>query len=248
MNSLLQIKVKMDNFQIETAQNVSINQNVANVTTRIGSFLLDGLIIAGYTIIMYWILNAIGLEANMESWFIYVVMGLPIFFYSLIFEVLMNGQTPGKYANKIRVVKIDGSKPTFSSYLLRWMLRLIDINIASGSVALLTILLNGKGQRLGDIAAFTTVISEKKRVTIADTLVADVPEDYAPKYPQVTMLSDADIQSIKELYRKARRKGNHAVIVKLHKKIIEITDIKTELKPIDFVDVVIKDYNYYTQN
>ncbi|MDY7395049.1 RDD family protein [Aureibaculum sp. 2210JD6-5] len=238
----------MDNFQIETAQNVSINQNVANVSTRIGSFLLDLLIIAGYVIIMIWILNAIGLVADMESWMIYLIMGLPIFFYSLLFEVLMNGQTPGKYANKIRVVKIDGSKPTFGSYLLRWMLRLIDIDIASGSVALLTILLNGKGQRLGDIAASTTVISEKKRVTIHDTLVADIPDDYVPTFSQVTMLSDADIQSIKELYRSAKRKGNHGVIVKLHQKIIEITDIKTELKPIDFVDVVIKDYNYYTQN
>ncbi|MET2984509.1 RDD family protein [Aureibaculum conchae] len=237
----------MDNFQIETAQNVGINQNVANVSTRIGSFLLDGLIIVGYAIIMNWVLNAIGLEPDMESWMIYLIMGLPIFFYSLLFEVLMNGQTPGKYVNKIRVVKIDGSKPTFGSYLLRWMLRLIDISIASGSVALLTILLNGKGQRLGDIAASTTVISEKKRVTIHDTLVADIPDDYVPTFPQVTMLSDTDIQTIKQMYRTAKRKGNHGVIVKLHKKIIEITDIKTDLKPIDFVDTIIKDYNYYTQ-
>ncbi|WP_117880360.1 RDD family protein [Aureibaculum luteum] len=237
----------MDNFQIETAQNVSINQNVANVSTRIGSFLIDLLIIVGYYIIMFLILNAIGIEQNMDSWLILTIMGLPIFFYSLIFEVLMNGQTPGKYANKIRVVKIDGSKPTFGSYLIRWMLRLIDIDIASGSIALLTLLLNGKGQRLGDIAASTTVISEKKRVTIHDTLVADIPDNYMPTYPQVTMLSDADIQSIKELYRTAKRKGNHGVIVKLHQKIIEITDIKTDMMAVDFVDLVIKDYNYYTQ-
>ena len=47
----------MKEFQIETAQNVSINQNVANVSTRIGSFLLDMLIIVGYVIIMMWILK-----------------------------------------------------------------------------------------------------------------------------------------------------------------------------------------------
>ncbi|MCB0486745.1 MAG: RDD family protein, partial [Flavobacteriaceae bacterium] len=117
----------------------------------------------------------------------------------------------------------------------------------SGSVALLTILLNGKGQRLGDIAAGTTVISEKKRVTIHNTLIEDIPESYVPTFPQVTMLSDADIQTIKELYRTAKRKGNHGVIVKLHNRIIDITDIKTELRPIEFVDIVIKDYNYYTQ-
>ncbi len=237
----------MDNFQIETAQNVSIQQNVASVSTRIGSFLIDILIIIGYSIITIWILESLDLDFGMETWVIYLLLGLPVFFYSLLFEVLMNGQSPGKYVNNIRVVKIDGSKPTFGSYLLRWMLRIIDIDFATGSVALLTILLNGKGQRLGDLAAGTTVISEKKRITIEDTLVTDIPLDYIPTFPQVTMLSDTDIQTIKELYRSARRKGNHGVILKLHKKIIDITDIKTDLKPFDFVDVVIKDYNYYTQ-
>ena len=237
----------MDNFQIETAQNVSIQQNVANVGTRIGSYLIDALIIVGYYIIAIWIFEALDLSLGIDIWVIYLLLGTPVFFYSLLFEVLMNGQTPGKYVNKIRVVKIDGSKPTFSSFVLRWMLRIIDISLASGSVALLTILLNGKGQRLGDIAAGTTVITEKKRISIKDTLVADIPLDYKPTFPQVTMLSDADIQTIKELYRSAKRKGNHGVIVKLHQKILNITEIKTELKPIEFVDIVIKDYNYYTQ-
>ena len=237
----------MDNFQIETAQNVSIQQNVANVATRIGAYLIDLLIIVGYYVIAIWIFEGLDLSLGMDEWVVYMLLGIPVFFYNLLFEVLMNGQSPGKYVNKIRVVKIDGSKPTFGSYVLRWMLRLIDISIASGSVALLTILLNGKGQRLGDIAAGTTVITEKKRITIEDTLIADIPMDYLPTFPQVTMLSDADIQTIKELYRSARRKGNHGVILKLYAKIIGITDIKTELKPIEFIDIVIKDYNYYTQ-
>lgn len=237
----------MDNFQIETAQNVSIQQNVANVGTRIGAYLIDGLIIVGYYVIVILIMNALDLPMSMDLWVVYLLLGLPVFFYSLLFEVLMNGQTPGKYVNKIRVVKIDGSEPSFGSYVLRWMLRIIDLSLASGSVALLTILLNGKGQRLGDIAAGTTVITEKKRISIADTLIADIPLDYTPTFPQVTMLSDNDIQTIKELYRSAKRRGNHGIIVKLHDKIIGITDIKTELKPIEFVDIIIKDYNYYTQ-
>ena len=34
----------MDNFQIETAQNISITQNVAGVGERILAYLIDGLI------------------------------------------------------------------------------------------------------------------------------------------------------------------------------------------------------------
>ena len=236
----------MDNFQIETAQNVTINQNVAHLSTRIGSFLIDMLFIIGYYVVILLIMNSLNLNSG-NQWALMMLISLPVFFYNLLFEVLMNGQSPGKRINKIRVVKLDGSKPTFGSYLLRWMLRLIDITLASGSVALLTILLNGKGQRLGDLAAGTTVVSEKKRITLEDTISADISEDYKPTFPQVTTLSDADIQTIKSMYTKAKKTGNHKIVLKLHEKVTELLELKTDMKPIDFIDVVIKDYNYYTQ-
>ena len=237
----------MDNFQIETAQNITIKQNVAHLTTRIGSFLLDLLIIISYIISLIFLMSWLNIKLAFEEWVLWMLLSLPIFFYSLIFEILLNGQTPGKWANKIRVVKLDGSKPTLGSYLLRWMLRIIDISLASGSVAVLTILLNGKGQRLGDIAGGTTIISEQKRVTLQDTLLEDIPDDYIPSFPQVTLLSDTDIQTIKNLYGKAARKRKHNIILKLHVRVLEITGIKTERNPMDFLKTVLKDYDYYTQ-
>ena len=237
----------MDNFQIETAQNITIQQNVAPLSTRISAFLVDMFIIAAYYVFMFIILNALGYLDQENLYVLYILISLPVFFYSLFFEMLNNGQTPGKYFNKIRVTKMDGSKPTFGSYLIRWVLRLIDITLATGSIALLTILLNGKGQRLGDIAAGTTVISEKKLVSINSTLAVDIPEEYTPTFPQVTMLTDKDIQTIKELYLAAKKSGNHKTLIKLHHKIIDITEINSELNSVDFIDIVIKDYNYFTQ-
>lgn len=237
----------MDNFQIETAQNVTIQQNAASVAVRIGSYLLDLLFIILYYILSIWLLRSLGLDSGFDAWAIYLVISLPVFFYHLLFEVLMNGQSPGKRINQIRVVKLDGSKPTFGGYLLRWIIAVLEITIFSGSLALLAILLNGKGQRLGDLAAGTTVITERKKITIHDTLTADIKEDYMPTYSQVTLLSDQDIQTIKELYRKAKQNKNHKVILKLHTKIQEITGIQTSEQPIQFVDTVIKDYNYFTQ-
>ena len=237
----------MDNFQIETAQNISIHQNVAHITTRLGSFLLDLLIIICYIILLAFLISWLDLKFGMQQWAISLILSLPILFYTLIFETLWNGQTPGKWVNKIRVVKLDGSKPTLGSYVLRWLMRIIDIQMATGSVAVLTILLNGKGQRLGDIAAGTTIISEKKRVTLQEVLLADAPEDYTPTFPQVTLLSDADAQTIKKLYHTALQKRKHAIILKLHERVVEITGIKTDLKPINFLNVVLTDYDYYTQ-
>lgn len=237
----------MDNFQIETAQNVSINQNIAHVTTRIGSFFIDLSIIIAYYILITFFYGFIGYKVSFNNATLHILLLLPPAFYSLIFETFMNGQTPGKYVNKIRVVKLDGSKPTLGSFIIRWFLRLIDINLFSGSVAVVTILLNGKGQRLGDLAAGTTVISERKRIYLKDAFLENIQNDYQPTFPQVTVLTDKDIRTIRSLYQDARRKRNHKVILKLSIKISDLTGIKTEMKPIEFVDLIIKDYYYYTQ-
>ncbi|MCM8570719.1 RDD family protein [Gramella jeungdoensis] len=237
----------MDNFQIETAQNISIEQNAAGIGERILAFFVDLVIIVVYMIFAGLIMA--GLNTNsMGEMMYYLVLGLPTFLYYLLWETFWDGRTPGKALLQIRVVRKDGSRPAFSNYLIRWLLRIIDISLSSGGVAVVTILLNGKGQRLGDIAAGTTVISERRRIGIHNTLQVDLPDNYKPKYPQVTVLSDQDMQEIKNLYQNARREGQHHIILSLSEKLAELMDIKIEERPLDFVQHVINDYNYYTQN
>jgi len=238
----------MNNFQIETAQNITIQHNVASVITRIGAYLIDFGFIIVYYLLAFIFFALINVEVSMDNMTLIILMMLPVMFYSLAFEVFMNGQTPGKYFTKIRVVKLDGSKPTLGSYVIRWFLRLIDISLFSGSVAALTILLNGKGQRLGDIAAGTSVIKITPEVSLKDTLISNVADDdYSPTFAQVTLLSDKDAQTIRHLFLDAKRKGNHKVILKLSNKIKEITGIKTDMLPMNFVDIVIKDYYHLTK-
>lgn len=235
----------MDKFQIETAQNISIQQNVAGLGDRILAFIIDSFIIGLYLIIAGMSLGALDLDRGGLMTY-YLVLGIPSFLYYLLWEVFWNGQTPGKAALQIRVVKLDGSRPAFSNYLVRWLLRLIDISICSGGIAVVTILINGKGQRLGDIAAGTTVISEKPRMGLVNTIGVDLPEDYEPKYPQVTLLKDIDIQNIKNMYQEARLNGDHHIILSLSQKVAELLEVKFEERPIDFIRQVISDYNYYT--
>jgi len=243
---LYQRNERMEQFQIETAQNISIDQNTAHLGDRMLAFIIDTLVIVIYYVLMIWLLLALDVALG-DQWAIFMVVGLPAFLYYLLFETFMDGKTIGKHLMQIRVVKLDGSKPGFSSYFIRWILRIIDVSISSGGVAVFTILMRGKGQRVGDIAAGTTVISEKKRVSLEDTLLRELPVDYVPQFSQVTMFNDTEMGTIKDLYDKARRNGNHNVIVSLSTRIKKVTQITTELHPTDFVDVVIKDYNYYTQ-
>lgn len=237
----------MDNFQIETAQNVNIAQNVGGIGERVLAFIVDYFIIFLYIILVSVAISSLSFDSD-YLFIVYMTAGLPIFTYSLLWETFWNGRSPGKALMKLRVVKLDGSKPSFSNYFIRWLLRIIDISVTSGALALVTVLLNGKGQRLGDIAASTTVITEKKTINLSQTLVMDLPEDYTPKYPQVTVFTDTEMSTIKTLFWEAKYNGNHGVVLKLTKRISKVMEITPDETPIAFIDKVIKDYNFYTQN
>ena len=239
----------MDNFQIETAQNVSIYQNVASIGDRILAYIVDLLIIIAYWVVSIFIIAQFGLDSQAmgDIWAYYLVLGLPIFLYYILFETFWDGKTPGKAVMKIRVVKLDGSKPGFGSYFVRWLMRIIDIAGSSGGIAVVSILMSEKGQRLGDMAAGTTVITEKKRARLSDSLIVDIPENYIPTYPQVTVFNDKDVQLIKTLFKDAKRNGNHNGIIKLADRLKEKMDVTPEETNVAFVERVLADYNYYTQ-
>ena len=237
----------MEEFQIETAQNVGINQNVAHLGDRILAYLLDSLIIFVYLVLIMMLLISLDLDPG-DSWALYLLASLPAFLYYVLLETFWDGQTVGKFAMKTRVVRIDGSKATFANFFVRWILRIVDVSLTSGGVAVLSILIRGNGQRVGDIAAGTTVISEKRKLSIDDTILKDVAPNYVPTYSQVTVFNDSEMQIIKSLYDKAKRHGQHNVILGLHDRLVKVMQVVPQENPIDFVEVVIKDYNYYTQN
>ena len=191
------------------------------------AFVIDILILAAYAFL-------VGLLANIldfSSMAVGMTVSLPFFLYHLVMELAMNGQSIGKAAMKIRVVCVDGSKPKAGHYLIRWCLRLIDISISFGSVASLFILFGGKGQRLGDLAAKTMVISEKERIDFSQTIVMDVPENYQPKYPQVTIFSDEDMRQTKAIYIKAKRQREYHLINKLHQQLMTKMQVQPTEQP-----------------
>ena len=99
---------------------------------------------------------------------------------------------------------------------------------------------------LQDISTLTGLPVRTIRYYIQKNLV-DKPEGYVPTYPQVTVFSDKDMQTIKTLYANARSNGNHNVVVKLSDKLKTMMSIEPLEKPFEFVNRVIADYNYYTQ-
>ncbi|AEH01770.1 RDD family protein [Lacinutrix sp. 5H-3-7-4] len=237
----------MKEFQIETAQNIAIEQNAASIVDRMLGYIIDSAIIYIYIILVYLLLIKLDLDPR-DSWAIYLLCSLPAFLYYVLLETFWDGQTVGKSLVKTRVVKLDGSKAGFGNYFVRWILRLVDVVFTSGGLATLTILLKGNGQRVGDIAAGTTVITEKRKVKLSDTIIKEIDPSYIPKYSQVTLFKDAEIQTIKTVFEDAKRHGNHNVILKLNNRVKEVMQVEPIETPVEFLNTVLKDYNYYTQN
>ncbi len=245
----------MSQIAINTSQNVNINFTIASVGERMLAFIIDLLIKVAYAVIIFYLFfNVFDLGyllAGLDQWSVmavYIVLTFPIYIYPVVLESLMEGQTPGKKLMKIRVVKIDGYQASFGDYLIRWMFRLIDTSFV-GVIGLISMIVSKNNQRLGDIASGTAVISLKNNINISHTILENIHESYVPSFPQVIALSDNDMRIIKDNYTKALKVDDRQIISRLSDKIKSI--LKLEIDPAkmterQFINVVIKDYNYYT--
>lgn len=230
---------------IVTSQNVPIDYEIAGLGSRIAATIIDLLIRIGYMLGMGLLLSQ--MQGFLSGTVIGLIILLPPLCYDLVCEIFMNGQSFGKRQVDIRVVKLDGTQPTISSYLLRWMLEIVDGIPLLYVGGFMTMLINGKGQRLGDLAAGTTVISTRARVALDDTILSAAEEGYAIVFPEVTKLSDRDIAIIKEVLDISRRDRNADVLKALATKVRTVLDVDSgEMTPMQFLQTVLKDYNQST--
>jgi uncharacterized RDD family membrane protein YckC len=242
----------MQTIEIQTAQNVNIEYPVASIGDRVVAAIIDQLIMVGYLIaiifLYIWLLNLTEESPLHFPVAYFVILFLPLFFYHLLCETFLNGQSFGKKIMKMRVVKLDGSQAGIGSYFLRWILAPIDIYFTYGSVGLITMLINGKGQRLGDLAANTTIVKLKTEAKLDDTILQPTPVNYEVRLPEVSNLSDKDISIVKEVldlnYKNPDAVMYEKILHKTKEAIEKKIGVTSNLHPLTFLDTVLKDYNY----
>jgi hypothetical protein len=188
-------------------------------------------------------------DNDMPFWYnmsaVYLLLLLPVLMYHLVCELTLNGQSIGKKIIGIKVIGENGGRPALHQYLIRWLTRPFDFFFL-GLVGLLTVVLSRKNQRLGDMAAGTLVIKTKIQTDIDDTVFFELEENYVPRFKEVMRLSDRDMNTIKGVLNNSRRYNNFDVAARLADKIRMVLNITEYVEPVEFLEILLKDYNYFS--
>ena len=241
----------METVKISTSQNIDIDYAVAGLGERITARLIDLGVFIGLYLVVALLAIPVGMSRLSSPVMFFTIYGIYIavfIFYSLLCEILMNGQSIGKRVMKIRVISIDGSQPTIGQYLIRWVFRLADFWLSAQIGGLICIAVSDKKQRIGDIVAGTAVVKTTPRTGLEHIAFHPTEENYTIVYPNVHLLKDRDIELIHEVLRTFYKTANHELIGNLSARIAAILEIAPpeRRKQLAFLDTVIKDYNHQT--
>jgi len=237
----------MSQIQIQTTQNVALSFTPASIGDRILAHFIDWAIFIAWFLIFALLFSGLGdslsdSKIGMVAFFVFML--LPVMFYDLLFEVFMNGQNPGKRAMDIRVLALDGTSPTLGAYIMRWIFRLVDTGIFGSMVALIVVAVNGKGQRLGDIAAGTSVVKLKQNVSLEQLKQEKIQDDYVPMFSEAALLSDPDVVIIRAILKKGRDENNSILVGEATQKVKEVIGIQSDMDNMEFLKQILQDHTY----
>lgn len=240
----------MYKVNIETSQNVNVYYPTASLVERIFAHIIDWVVIILYILTLRAILAGLiedfldTIGQNQYQSLTHLLF-TPVLFYGILLEYFNNGQTVGKKLMKIKVMQLDGSRPSLGNYFTRWITGLFEIQLFLGAPAMACILFNENGQRIGDIAAGTSVIKLKTPTILKSPTDKQFEQDYETMFPKVSLFNDEQMALIHRVLNQKQMILRNQCIVDLTNKIKNEYSIHDKgLAPHQFLRQLIKDYAY----
>lgn len=170
--------MSQDQFlNIDTPENVIFDYEVAGIGSRFLAAMIDstlivvGMVVVNFTGLLLTTFLGLGEETAVPA-VILALLGFLSFLvfwgYYILFEIIWNGQSPGKRWLRLRVLRIDGTPITVREAVIRNLVRIIDFLPVFYGVGLVAMFVNRRDRRLGDFAAGTLVVHEEASITLAD--------------------------------------------------------------------------------
>jgi len=246
--------------KLDTGFNIEVDFPISPFHRRLFAWIIDLVVMFAYSWTMSRLIDFV-FKWKYPQW-LPIFVGLPVLFYHLAFEVLCNGQSIGKMAMSIKVISEEGGQPSLSQYLIRWVFRLADLpawilaTIVAGELpwwcsllvfsGLGAVIFTKKSQRIGDLVAGTIIIDTKTQTSWQDTVFTELESDYHPSFPAVMKLSDKDINTLKSIIDTVRKKSDYELGFRIAERIKTKLQIRTDKPSLEFLETLLKDYNYYS--
>lgn len=245
----------MPSIDIRTTQNVSIEYELASLRERFFGFFIDLFVyyIIYISLVMFLSFSLGEFMTNWGFQFLVLMQIAGLMLYHFLSLVFMNGQTWGKKAVSLRVVRLDGQEAGIGDYTMRSLFLLLDFIFSAGVLGAVLISSTFRGQRLGDLAANTTVIRTKNKVhfQLNDILNIQSIDDYEPRYPEAKLLSEPDALLIKntiDRYQTIRNQAHANAINETAQIVAQQLNIEQpQGNQIDFLKILIRDYIVLTR-
>lgn len=171
-----------DRVTIATPEGVELELVLAGLGSRFMAALLDVVIQLG-AIFALAIVTAAGADYLNSGYVVavyLVAVFLVLFAYDIVLETWNRGRTVGKLAAGLRVVRAGGEPEGFLTAAVRNFLRLADFLPAFYVVGTISILTTRRNQRLGDLAAGTIVVRERRATVAPAVMFSPLPRADAP--------------------------------------------------------------------
>lgn len=150
-----------DRVTIATPEGVDLEIVLAGLGSRFAATLLD-LVIQFAAIIALAMALGLGGDSGYVVAAYFVLVFLVLFAYDIVFETWNQGRTIGKLAAGIRVVRTSGQPINFLTSAVRNLIRIVDFLPAFYAIGIIGVMVTPKNQRLGDLAASTYVVRERR--------------------------------------------------------------------------------------
>jgi uncharacterized RDD family membrane protein YckC len=256
-----------DSYYVETPEIVAVAYDVAGVGSRCLAAVVDTLLI----LIMQAAIGAVlfigGAQLGLDNagssvvTAIYAIAAFAILWgYYLLFELIWNGQSPGKRLIGLRVVREGGRPITFAASAVRNLIRLVDFLPLFYGLGTVMMFADRRSRRLGDLAAGTLVVREGAPVTLASLTSASVPVVVPPRQPDapptpllpnLQHLTPADYELVQDFLRRrdqlapARRTELSARISTALRTRLNLEDLSGN--PERFLEHVVREYRVWRE-
>ncbi len=249
--------MKERTITIETPEKIQFVYSISELGTRIAAYVLDLLIQTAIILLVFFLMlggtifsmsqddDAIG---NTSRAFFLLMIFIIRWVYFVLFEVIMEGQSPGKRAMRIRVIRSNGEALDFETIVLRNLLRVVDslpfpfIPLVGAFVAMI----DSKSRRLGDIVADTIVVHEIKFDLKEPDFNVKLSHDRERMENLKAKLSENELYIIRRfLNERAKLKAGREeeVALKLARQVREKLKIQEDIdQPISFLERVYREH------